>query len=54
MNKIIFQTDVTFCDKNGKQVKLSTFASSAEELIKNLHEVLDSKSKNYILKLFSF
>ncbi len=52
MKLIKYSIKINFVDKNGKEVELQTYASSAVELLKNLKEILEKKSKNYILNIF--
>lgn len=54
MKTIKYQAEIKFTSNDGKEVKLSTLASSSAELLKNLTEVLEKKSKNCILRLFGF
>ena len=49
---IIYQAEIEFTDKDGKHIRVSTSASSASELNKNISEILDKKSKNFIERLF--
>ena len=52
MKQIKYQVKVTYLAKDQTEVVLETFASTASELLKNLDEVLNKKSKNWIMKLF--
>ena len=52
MKLIKYTAKINFIDNKGKNVELQTQASTASELLKNLQDVLDKKSKNWIMKLF--
>lgn len=52
MKKIKYDVTVVFMSEDQKQVTLRTYASTAKELIDNLDELLNKKSKNWIERLF--
>jgi uncharacterized protein (DUF2141 family) len=54
MKKIKYQVTITGVNEKQQQVKIEIYASSATELVKDLKEILDKNSKNWVEKLLSF
>ncbi len=52
MKKIKYNVKVTFEGKDGKNVEMHTYASTANDLLKNLDDILNKKSKSWIMGLF--
>ena len=49
-NQIVFQTKISWTDKNFKHIELTVTASSAQDLIKKIEAILSEKSKWSLLK----
>lgn len=54
MKYAIFTIKIDFIDKSGKQVSVSSIASTPKELYENTERLLNEKSKFNILNLFKF
>ncbi len=54
MRQIKYQIKITGMNEKGRQVEIQTYASSAQELLKNIKDVLSKDSKTWIEKLLGF
>lgn len=48
MKLIKYTVEINFCDKDGKQVKVETVASSEVELIKNVTSLMKKDKKSFL------
>ena len=54
MKTIKYTIKIIGINEKGKQVEIETYASSADELFKNIKAILDKNSKTWIEKLLGF
>lgn len=48
MKLIRYQVQIQFIDKDGKEVKVETVASSEAELLKNVHTLMKKDKKSFL------